>query len=249
MDANEAQRFTFVIITSLILGVILIYFIVSLIQHQRRNIRLNQEKVEAEILALENERKRIAADLHDELGPTLSGVKLILSSLKPSTEEDDKKLNKVSAHIDTMINLIRQISNNLMPKIIEKREIDQVLESLINEANTYYNLKIEYKFDEDIKLSPDQKLHLYRIFQEILHNTIKHSEADLLRVEMIKNNQTVILHTVDNGKGFDLNGIEKHKKGGLGLKNLQSRTEILKGKIDISSKPGKGTMMDIVIPI
>lgn len=248
MDAEEAQKFTFVVITAVILGIILLYFIISLIRHQRRNIKLNQEKVEAEILALENERKRIAADLHDELGPTLSGIKLILSGMGAKSEEEKNILNKVNRHIDTTISRMRQISNNLMPKVIEKRNIDQVLETLINEANKYYSLNIEYRFDKDIDLTAEQKLHLYRVFQEILHNTIKHSEADNLTVELIDNKNKIILQTQDNGKGFDLNDIQKHKKGGLGLRNLQSRTEVLEGEIDILSKPGQGTKITINIP-
>jgi len=248
MDTEEAQKITTILIVAFILGVILVYFIISLIRHQRRNIKLNQEKVEAEILALEKERKRIAADLHDEIGPTLSGIKLMLSGFSVSDEAEAQLLSKVNTHIDSTISRMRQISNNLMPRIIEKRSLGEALRSYIEEMLKFYPIKINFQYDEGIDLTDEKKIHIYRIFQEITHNTIKHAQATKLDVLLSKEKNLIILQTKDDGIGFVIRD-EVKKSSGLGLRNLVSRSEILGGKIHIETGSGKGTHIILKIPI
>jgi signal transduction histidine kinase len=98
------------------LGVVLIYFIVTIVRHQRRNIRLYKSKILAEITTLEKERARIASDLHDELGPILSAVKFKINSLDIHNDEDQNLLDKSNKNIDEIIRRMREISNDLLPK-------------------------------------------------------------------------------------------------------------------------------------
>jgi len=248
MDTEETQRITTILIVAFILGVILVYFIISLIRHQRRNIKLQKEKIEAEILALEKERKRIAADLHDEIGPTLSGIKLILSGFEAKDEAEQQLMEKVNHHIDTTISRMRQISNNLMPRIIEKRSLAEALNAYIEEMLKFYPIKINFNYEEGIHLTDEKKIHIYRIFQEITHNTIKHAGANKLDVFLSKEKNFIILQTKDDGKGFTLSD-ESKRSSGLGLRNLTSRAEILGGKIQIETSVGKGTHIILKIPL
>lgn len=249
MDAETRLEFDFLPITVIIIGVVVLYFIISLIRHQRRNIRLNQEKVKAEVLTLENERRRIAADLHDEIGPTLSSIKLMLSGIQTTDPRDEETVKKINHHIDQTIRRLREISNNLMPRILEKRGLADALKMLIDEISRIHpSLKIT--LDCTLQKLPDeqQSLHIYRMIQEITHNTIKHAQANSLSIQLFSTDNQLRLITRDDGKGFQL--VEESKKAsGLGLRNLMSRSEIMKGNINITSSPQKGTTIQLNIPL
>ena len=248
MDTTEEVGYLFLTITTLVLGVILIYFIVSLIRHQRRNLRLYQEKVAAEVTTLENERRRMAADLHDEIGPTLSGIKLMISGIEPRDESEAALLQKINGYINNTIQRMRDISNNLMPRVLEKRGIEEALEQLFDETMKVHPIKIAYEHGLTREPDDNQKLHLYRVVQEILHNTIKHAKASILQVQLQGDEHGITLTAQDDGVGFAYKG-ELRKASGLGLRNLMSRTEILNGHIFVDSMPSKGTKITLNFPL
>jgi two-component system, NarL family, sensor kinase len=248
MDTFQNENIGLLGLTSIILGIILVYFVISLIRHQRRNLKLNQEKVAAEIATLENERRRMAADLHDEIGPTLSGIKLLISSFSPKDEKEKELLARVNGHINQTIQRMREISNNLMPRVLEKRGIKEAMEMLFEENMRIHPLEIRFRYQVDKKLDLNQKLHLYRIVQEILHNTVKHAKANVLEVSLYSNGKRVFFETKDDGTGFQFQG-ELRKASGLGLRNLLSRSEILNGNIYLDSSPSKGTKITLNFPI
>src|SRR5580692_5652864 len=101
MDTNETKIYTAILIAAAILGIILVFFIITIIRHQRSNLILQKEKIQAEINTLENERKRIASDLHDDLGPLLSAVKLQINNVDLGNREDQEMIEKASMHIDS----------------------------------------------------------------------------------------------------------------------------------------------------
>jgi two-component system, NarL family, sensor kinase len=248
MDTTEEVGYRLLIITTIILGVILLYFIISLIRHQRRNLKLYQEKVAAEVTTLENERRRMAADLHDEIGPTLSGIKLLISGIEPRNESEAALLQKINGYINNTIQRMRDISNNLMPRVLEKRGIEEALDQLFDETMKVHPIKIS--FEHSLAKEPDdnQKLHLYRVVQEILHNTIKHAKANLLEISLTGEENSISFTSQDDGVGFAYKG-EVRKASGLGLRNLMSRTEILNGQISIESVPSKGTKINLNFPL
>lgn len=249
MDPGQAEKIHPVIIASVILGTILIYFIISLIRHQRRSLRFHQEKVEAEIRALEKERLRIAADLHDELSPTLSGIKLMLSGFEAKNEEEDELLIKVRGHIDKTIIRMREISNNLMPRILEKRSLIDALNHNFDDIRNIHHLEINFSYnDSNIEIDNDRKLHIYRIVQEIMHNTLKHSKASMIKISIEHQDKRLMIHSSDNGSGFDLKS-ELRKGHGLGLRNLISRAELLNGTLTFDTSPSRGTKITLNIPV
>src|SRR3954467_6059328 len=103
MDEKEANFYTAVLIVSVVLGVIITYFIISIIRQQRRTVRLYKQSIQTEITTLERERARMAADLHDEVGPVLSALKLRLSSLDLHNETDKEDLKKTNEQIDSLL--------------------------------------------------------------------------------------------------------------------------------------------------
>jgi len=250
MHPEEKDIYKFVIIVASVLGIIIAYFIFSIIRHQRRTLRLNQEKIQAEITTMENERRRIASDLHDELGPLLSAVKLQINSLDYPNDEDRVLIAKAGNHIDEIIRKLRDISNNLMPNTLIRKGLTAAIEEFVASINQVNTQQLQISFEHHIKqpIPKEKEIHLYRIIQEIIHNTLKHANASLLSIKIRTNENRLFLLTEDNGMGFDY-ATRRKENVGLGLHNLGSRTEIMGGQLNIITEPGKGMRCVFEIPI
>lgn len=248
MDAHQTTIYTAILIASFLIGLILTYFLFTVIRHQRRNQKLYQSKILAEITTLENERKRMAADLHDELGPLLAGIKMKISSIETTGEEDKETLESVQGNLNNMMNRMREISNDLMPTVLIKKGLFQAIEAFISELNKAGEIMITFQYPPGIELPPEKAINLYRIIQEVTHNTIKHSNSTELAIsiKMLKNQ--LIINTEDKGRGFDYQYNAKNGLG-LGLRSLLSRTEVLGGNMYIDSAQGRGTKYTFEIPL
>jgi len=144
MDASETSFYTAVLIASIVLLLIVGYFIVTIIRQQKRNKELYKSKILAEIATLEKERRRIAADLHDELGPVLSSVKLRMNCLDIESEEDKEELEKINRHVDDIIKRMRDISNDLMPSVLARKGLVAAMEEFIENISKPDKLKIYF---------------------------------------------------------------------------------------------------------
>jgi signal transduction histidine kinase len=247
MDASETKIFTAILIISIVLGVIIIFFIISTVRNQRLNQKLYKSKILAEITTLENERARIASDLHDELGPILSAVKLRINSLDIHSPNDQLILDKSNKNIDELIRRMREISNDLLPNILLRKGLITTMEKFVEDFKNSNKLEIKFTCKPGIDIPKEMEINIYRILQEIIHNTIKHAQATELRVKIIPGKQQLLVLTEDNGKGFDYIRYSRESTG-LGLRNLLSRTEVLGGKMYIESGSGKGTKYTFELP-
>ncbi len=248
MDTQEKSLYSSLLIVVIVVGIILLYFIITIIRYQRRSLVLHKEKIRAEIDTLENERKRIASDLHDELGPLLSAVKLQINNLNSQDPEDKTLIDKSSKHIDTIIRRMREISNNLMPNTLVRKGLVKAIEEFVQSNTDTYKLSVKLIVDEEFQLDLDKEINIYRIVQEIVHNTVKHARASMLAIRISRENNLFVLSTTDNGMGFDFFAHSKEHSG-LGLRNLQSRAEIMGGEITCMSEKGKGTSYILEIPL
>jgi two-component system, NarL family, sensor kinase len=246
MDEKEKSFYTAILIVCAVVGVIITYFIISIIRQQRRTVRLYQQSLLTEITTLEKERSRMASDLHDEIGPLLSAIKLRIGSLDVS-QADEEDVETTNQQIDNLIKRMREISFDLMPTSLLRKGFTAALNEFIEYCSKSNKLKISFQF-ADIKLSQSQAINMYRIVQEIIHNTIKHAEASELIIELRQEEDNVLLATRDNGKGFNYDERTNETKG-QGLQNLLSRTEIIGGKMFVESKKEKGTTYIFEIPI
>lgn len=215
----------------------------------KKQLELNETRAKQQeeilrntITAQEKERKRIAQDLHDEVGAMLSVVKLNVGRIeKKSEEEIAKKLAaETKTYLDEVITQVRRISRSLLPPSLEKLGLFFALEELANWVNKSDQLKIIcWKSGEQFRFETKKELAIFRIIQELLNNAIKHAEAANIYINArFSPNNNLMISVSDNGKGFELN--EKIVTG-LGLKNLESRTQIMNAKFKIKSIPGKGT--------
>lgn len=235
------------------LGMMLLAFTVFyfFITYQKRMLRkqleLNetrarqQEEIIANtILAQENERKRIARDLHDEVGAMLSVVKLNVGRIEKKTEEAGAKelAGETKKYLDDVITQVRRISRALLPPSLEKLGLWSAVEELTSWINKSEQIKIEcFKRGEPFRFESSKELAFFRIAQELLNNAMKHSSATLIEVNFRFCNEKLAFTITDNGQGFDLAG----KSSGLGLKNLESRSELAGARFKLKSWPGKGT--------
>jgi len=203
MDTQEKEYYNSLLIVLIVVGIVLLYFIITAIRYQRRSLRLHKERIRAEIDTLENERKRIAADLHDELGPLLSAVKLQINNLETTDPGDLQIIGKSSGYIDNIITKLREISNDLMPNTLLRKGLKNAVVEFIDHSQDAYKLPVKFICEQDLQLSQDKEINLYRIVQEITHNTIKHAKATMLIIKISIQDDRLFLMTADNGRGFD----------------------------------------------
>jgi len=135
-----------------------------------------------------------------------------------------------------------------MPNTLLRKGLVKAIEEFIESNTQVYKLSIKLIIDGDSRLGLDKEINTYRIVQEIVHNTVKHAKASLLVIRINQENGLFILSTTDNGTGFDYFARSKDNTG-LGLRNLQSRAEIMGGEITCMTEPGKGTSYTLEIPV
>lgn len=248
MDAPETTIFTAILITSVVLAIVLGYFIITIIRQHRRSRELYRSKIQAEIITLEKERTRIAADLHDELGPMLLLVRYKINSIDITSAEDEEALNIANTKIDHAIQRIREISNDLLPEALLRRGIVVALQQSIDGLHKKNRCTIKLVSHGIPELEKEKAIDIYRIMQEVIHNTIRHARASELTILMTAKNGLMTIQTQDNGTGFDyLSQVKEYS--GLGLRNLLSRIEILGGNMYLDTAPGKGTSYFFEIPV
>lgn len=248
MGSYETKIYIAILIGASVLGIILVYFIITILRHQRRSVKFHEEKVLAEITTLEKDRSRIVADLHDELGPLLSAVRMQLQSLESPLREDHVLIEKASDHLDKVLMRIREISNNLMPQALSRKGLTTALQEFIRELNANNKLQIHLSIDANLQLSKDLEVHIYRILQEIINNTIKHARASEMVIKFQPGQSHIQITAVDNGCGFSPAAITTESIG-LGLKNIMSRVDIMRGELYLDAAPEKGTRYTIEIPL
>lgn len=244
---NSLPFYTILVVSCLI-TIIIIYFIVSILRYHRQYIRLQKERIFAEITMQENERKRIVTDLHDSLGPLLSTVKLNINSIELHDEDEKEIIQKAGKYLDEIISNIRQISYDLLPNTLERKGLIEALHEFVQQIRANRNILIDIEVEEEFSVPKAKQIHIFRMLQEIMHNTIKHAHAKHLRIVFRVSNQELLIYASDDGLGFDVERRKADSKG-LGLKSLESRAEILNAKLSIESKPGSGTGYLIQLPL
>lgn len=205
---------------------------------QQQRIELGKALLEGE----ENERGRLARDLHDGLGGMLAAIKLNLSQLMSQKKQLERRdLDQSIDRLGHSVNELRRIARNMMPESLLQSGLAVALKDLCDEA-MLPGLRISFKaFDFEGNFAPQVKVMIYRIIQELVYNAVKHADASKVIVQCSQSDQYFFITVEDNGKGFSIDGIPKH---GRGLKNVQSRVDLLNGKMEIDSSDG-GTNINI----
>ncbi|MCD4736485.1 MAG: sensor histidine kinase [Bacteroidales bacterium] len=245
----------------LVLGIVLIVGIGSFLLYRNRNkhksvlqeerIKQKEEGLKAVFTAQEEERKRIAKELHDGIGQTLSGLRLswggFSGQISTSLPDKTAELNRLSKILDDACSEVRTISHQMMPRQLTEVGLVPSIRDMLD--NSLGNTSVDFDFEHygvDGRFPENVELALYRITQELVNNVIKHSGADKLAVQLIKSNNNLVLIVEDNGRGFDP---ESDKSSGIGLMNIASRIDTINGEINYEPSPGSGTVATIRVPV
>jgi signal transduction histidine kinase len=226
-------------------GVILIReLFYSLKRADNERVRSEKRVINAIINTEENERKRFAKDLHDGLGPILSTVKMSLSALHDRIKDEPGSviLNNTNHLINEAISTIKDISNNLSPHVLSNFGLSSAISAFTNKINQTKAVQIEFKSNMETKrLNNDKEVVIYRAVCELINNSVLHSGASRIEIELNKHEKFITLQFYDNGRGFDTSSLSKEDTKGMGLSNIETRVKTVEGVFILESTPGKGT--------
>jgi signal transduction histidine kinase len=235
---------------------ILLLLLLSLFLLYRNRLKnLEQEQqltvYNAMLKGQEQERNRLARDLHDGLGGMLAGVKMKLSAFADSafTEErkkSDMDLYKVITQLDQSVQELRRIARDMMPETLLQFGLEAALKELCSSLQTAA-LQVEFQgYGISQSINPAEQAAIYRIVQELLTNSIRHAAATAVLVQCSQNENIFLISVEDDGRGFSATATEGD---GIGLSNVRNRVNFLKGKMEIHSQPGEGTTINIEVHV
>ena len=249
-----------------LISFIIVFFLLAILFYKNfrqkliiRQKRISELEIEHQLMATEavlkgeeQERVRVARDLHDGLGGLLSGIKFSFQNMKGNMNipaENETAYNKGMSMLDISIEEIRRIAHNMMPETLVKFGLDTALKDFCSSIDQKGTVLITYQSIgmENYSIDQSKSVSIYRIVQELVYNSLKHAQANSIIVQLIKNEDSLSLTVEDDGIGFKAKYLKKTK--GIGWSNIYSRVDLLKGKLDIQSLPDKGTSVQLTFTI
>jgi signal transduction histidine kinase/Flp pilus assembly protein TadD len=256
---KTAQR-NMVTYTALGIFIIVVFLFAYYRQRVRKNRIITQQKIkqleeEKKLLAArslvegqEEERKRIAKDLHDGIGVLLSTARMQFTALKDKNPENNALVDKAGKLLEQASVDVRRISHNMMPGLLTKYGLNEAIADLFEQLDDTPGLSAKMDTNEETKrLAENQEIMLYRIVQELVNNTLKHARAKNISLILDYTGDKLGLRYADDGVGFDMG--EKTKTVSIGMKGIESRVSFLGGEVNIESAKGKGLHCHIEVPV
>lgn len=220
-------------------------------QLQAEILKQQELKARAILEAEENERQRIAKDLHDGVGQMMSAAKMNLSAIESELAFTDPKqkdsFEKAISLVDESCKEVRTVSHIMMPNALLRNSLGNAIHEFVNKLSNKTMQVHVYTEGLDEKMDTNVETVLYRVIQECVHNAMKHAQATNLDISLIRDKDGISGTVEDNGKGFD--PADKEKFEGIGLKNIITRIEYLRGTVDFDSAPGRGTVIAMHVPL
>ena len=238
-------------------------FVHDITQRKRAEKQLRDSREQLRVLAAhlqsvrEEERSRIAREVHDELGQALTGLKMDLAWLdknsRPASTTDEsrqagEKLKELPERVDAIIATVRKIATELRPPVLDDLGLEAAIEWQSQEFEK--RTGINCRFHSGLKhadLDQERATAVFRIFQETLTNVVRHAEATQVNVHLREEGDKLVLEVQDNGRGMA--GRELSGPQSLGLLGMRERATMLDGEVNIISRQGRGTRVDVRIPI
>ena len=245
----------------LIGGAIALLLIIALLyRNYRHKQKLQEQRIaeletekqlsatEAVLKGEEQERTRLAKDLHDGLGGMLSGIKHSFNNMKGNlvmTPENAQAFERSMDMLDSSIKEMRRVAHNMMPETLVKYGLDTALRDFCQDMNLAGSVKVIYQSVglENAVIDQTTSITIYRIVQELVNNILKHASAKQAVVQINKLNDQISITVEDDGNGFDTSILRQSK--GMGWSNILNRVEFMKGVMDVQSGPGNGTSVHI----
>ncbi len=201
----------------------------------------------------EEERRRIARELHDGVSQELAALSITVAALEaglPESTAPDRRqqLARLQRRTAEMVETIRHLSHELHPGVLQYAGLAAALRNHCRELEREGDLTVTLQADGGLETLPaDVALCLYRVTQESLRNVVRHAKASRVQVTFARDGSALTLTITDDGRGFDL--AEGRARGGLGLISLDERARLVKGRLTIDSQPERGTQVRVVVPL
>lgn len=216
------------------------------IEKKNQEIHYQKEILQSVIQTQEEERMRIAQDLHDDISSKLNIVSLNTHLLKtPNLSEAEfaEITDNIVSLTKKALENSRRIAHDLLPPVFEKFGLHAAIEELVLEFSTAKNVQINYENELEFSvLEVNKQLHIFRILQEVLNNSMRHGKATSISITFVsKNHQNTCVYK-DNGVGFNTNSV--NQKRGIGMQNIESRVNFLGGNINVQSEINKGVQIE-----
>jgi len=257
LDLNKKNNLIYGALVVLIVILILGYVF---FQNRKKNQQLKMQELVFEqkkntaaavLQAGENERKRIAEDLHDSVAQKMVVAKLNLEALEEYLPElngeQQRVFNNIFSLVDESCTEVRSLSHSMMPQAFFKSGLTDAIKDFIDKIDNK-NLQISFNAEGNLgDIDKDKEIMIYRIIQECIQNVLKHAKASKLDISIIAENNEIDVTIEDNGVGFNPKMIADNDS--IGMKNIQSRIDFLNGKLDIDSQSGMGTIIAFYIPL
>ena len=249
----------YIAVGSAMLLMMTMFIILFVAFYQNRQVRhqlaLNElreayrkELMEAAFNGQEVERRRLARDLHDEIGTMLSVTKLSLNQLDRklnSSPENGLQVQKTRSLLDETMRNVRRISRDLVPTTLERFGLLAAIEELTEKASSPDVTVLLESPSSLEQIDKGQELMFYRIAQELINNAIKHAAATQVDVQFVYLDDSVRMSVLDDGKGFDYDEAVKDRQSGLGLRNIESRLSVVDGHVTFDVAPGRGSRIHV----
>jgi signal transduction histidine kinase len=219
--------------------------------------RINQQKFRSVLIleGQEEERKRIAMDIHDGIGQMLTSLKFQIESIDlVEQEKAGKKIDELKLLTKQLIKEVRKVTFNLKPPVLGDYGLQAALRVFTKEIGKLIDIKLTFHSEEEEIPRLTQKIenNIFRIIQEAINNAIKYSEAETIEISLQQNKHELVLIVTDKGKGFNekiLASRNANIESGRGFFNMYERTEYINGNLEINSQPGKGTSVILTVPL
>ena len=206
--------------------------------------------------AQENERRMISRELHDRIGQDLSMLKILCSNLFDSQSkvppEIRQRVAQLSKILQDSINSVRDIAYDLRPSSLDQLGLVRTIYQYCEDFSEKTGLRVDFNSAgmDELKLNFDTEINLYRLVQESLNNIMKHADAKLVTIKLVASFPNIILRIEDDGKGFDIGDrlVAASNEKRMGLRSMEERVSLLRGKMRINSRPTEGTKIFIEVP-
>ena len=213
-------------------------------------INYQQELLRATVLAQEEERKRIAKELHDGIGQQLTALKMrwqsICDELERIREQKHEDFTAITNLVDNTSEDVREISHRMMPRTLGEKGLVESVSDMLHALLGKTGIQVDFEFFNTDKRYPEEiEVSAYRVIQELVTNVVKHSRASQVSVQIMENRKKLVIIVEDNGVGFD----PEQKANGIGLLNLRSRVNALGGELHFEPSPRSGTTALARLPI
>ncbi len=265
MDTAENLKNISFQLTFGIVGMILLttFIIIFFVVYQRRLLQqqLSAQQVEAAyqkelinagVLAQEAERERIATELHDSIGGLLSATKVYVANVNQQLAPEQFELFKTKAlqTLNENIGEVRTITNDLFPQSLDHAGLVIASRNLMEKLKDLKQVQVNFHANEERRFDKDSEKAIFRVLQELIHNTLKHAEAKQVNLDFHFEPDRLTIRYRDDGRGFDRQAyMTKKNRNSFGLKSMESRIAFLNGKVNYETSPGQGVKVELSIPL